>query len=131
VQNNDISIEPLLDAARLAIRNGEFRQAAAGLEQLGHAARVEPAVLQLEWLIQAEAGNWADCVKIAEAMTAARPNKAACWVALVKSLLQAGHSTTATAILELAEHRFPQHHGIVSLRARVKEFTQARDTVAD
>jgi Flp pilus assembly protein TadD len=110
-----------LEAARSAIREGNFDRAEMELGRISRGQRAEPAVLQADWLVQAAKGNWEECLSIARALTYARPEKSECWIALVKSLMRVGLSDEADSTLARVERSFPVDAAVQELRGKLPQ----------
>jgi hypothetical protein len=98
-----------LEAAEGWLDLGNHREAAAELERVTPAQRGHPNVLHLRWRVHAAAGEWEPSLKIAEALTAAVPERRCGWVRRGFTLRKLNRHTEAMGVYQDATH-FPGHH---------------------
>ncbi len=69
-----------LRAAQGWLELGNPAEARLELERLGECNRLHPDVLDLRWHIHAHAGQWLECVKVAEALIDIDPARPDAWI---------------------------------------------------
>ena len=85
-----------------------FEDAARELESINPAQRDHPQVLEVRWALAANAGNWAEALAIATALTQLAPEKPEGWIYQGSSLAELNRHTDAYTVLLQGHERFPQ-----------------------
>jgi hypothetical protein len=78
---------------------GNFNEAIAELDRTTIEVQHHPAVLKARWMIQAKAGRWEDCLRIAEQMVQFAPESLLPRIRVVLSLYRLGQWADAIAVL--------------------------------